>query len=116
MDSIEILFNGVKSQLCCEDEEELMTTLEDVLTNGASVGWPGFTYYVDTVEFYRKYEEEIWDLLDEQYDTSGLYGNIIEFIGSFNGAKDVGNLTQFKNLLAWYALEEVARYKIEDED
>lgn len=110
MEYMDILFKSVKDQLGCEDEEELQNTLIDICQHGADSGFPGFIYYVDTVEFYKNNEEEIWDLLDDQYADSE-HNNIIAFIGSFNGAKNVGNLTQFKNLLAWYALEEVARFK-----
>ncbi len=35
--------------------------------------------------------------------------SIPDLIASFNGAKDVGSPAQLKNLLAWWAAEEVCR-------
>lgn len=111
MDYMDILFKSVKDQLGCEDEEELQNTLIDVCRYGANMGVPGFIYYEDTIKFYEDNEEEIWDLLGDQYAQMGEYDNIIDFITSFQGVKNVENLTHFKNLLTWYALEEVARFK-----
>lgn len=82
--------------------------LEDVASHGADVGWPGFTYTADTVAFYRRHEDAIWELLSDEADAYG-YDNVPAFIASFNGARNVGDEDQFKNLLAWYALESVAR-------
>jgi hypothetical protein len=33
---------------------------------------------------------------------------ILKHISQFNGAKDVGSMTQLKNLLAWWACEQAA--------
>jgi len=72
-------------------------------------------YYHDTVKFYDQFEDEIWDRL---YEDTENYGNksIIETISMFNGSKDVGSLCQFKNLLAWYSVEEVCREIIDEKE
>jgi len=70
-------------------------------------------YYEDTVKFHDKFEDEIWEMLYNEYEEFG-FDNIPQYIASFNGSKNVGSLEQFKNLLAWYAVENVAS-KILDE-
>jgi hypothetical protein len=81
--------------------------MEDLNRGGCQSGLVGsMCYYSDTVKFYDDYEEEIWDLLaDEaaQYGYTPAY-----FISTFNGADNVNNGSQFKNLLAWWAFEETA--------
>jgi len=91
----------------------MKAVISDLLSHGCVSGMVGHLIaYVDTNEFYSKYEEDIWDLLEEGTESFGN-DNIVQFIGSLNGAKDVGSLVQFKNLLAWFAFEETAR-KIAD--
>ena len=92
------------------ENDELIQAAE----HGADAGWGGFTYYKDTTEFYDKNEELIWDLLEEQADSMGSK-NIMEFIGGFARADSITNIHTFKNLLAWYALEEAGRY-LADQD
>lgn len=91
------------------DGQSVKGYIEDILKRGLSSGIVGsLIYYNDTVSWYDRFEDEIWDLLDEQYQEMGSK-SILEFIGSLNGAKDVGSNDQFKNLLAWYAFEETTR-------
>lgn len=89
-------------------------TRRDVVRHGASAGFSGFTYYTDTTKFYNKHETAIWELLEEQYEDYG-HDNPMQMIAAFNGAKQVTDLTTFKNLLAWFALEEVCRQLHPDE-
>lgn len=83
--------------------------LRDVCDGGASAGFPGFTYYKDTCSFYRRWKSEIWALLEETAEEMG-YKTPTELIATFNGNAQVSDETTFENLLAWFALEEVARY------
>jgi len=88
--------------------------LEDVIEHGCVSGCvSSLIYYSDTVKFYDKFEDEIWDMLEEDTNQFGN-DNILQTISQFNGAKNVGGLDQFKNLLAWYSVEETCR-KILDE-
>jgi hypothetical protein len=82
--------------------------LRDVAEHGADAGFPGFTYYTDTVKFYNRHEGAIWELLREDADALG-YDNVPALIASFNSAHQAEDPTTFKNLLTWYALETVAR-------
>jgi hypothetical protein len=92
--------------------------LNDLFVGGCQSGIVSeLIYYADTTAFYDKYEDVIWELLERQAEELG-HSTPLELISSFNGAKDVGNNTQFKNLLAWYAFEETAReisYELEIE-
>ena len=64
-------------------------------------------FYYDTVEFYDNHKDEIWEMLREEAENFG-YKNIFEFLGTWsNYAKDVDDDTTFKNLLAWWAVENV---------
>jgi hypothetical protein len=76
--------------------------------HGADCGWSGFTYTADTARFYDKHADDIWSLLSDQADDLGM--SPLALLASFNRADDVSDAGSFRNLLAWYALEEVGRY------
>lgn len=82
--------------------------LQDVANHGADTGWNGFTSYTDTVKFYNRHEEAIWQLLEADADDLG-YDNVPALIASFRSAGGANTLHGFKNLLTWYALETIAR-------
>ena len=101
--------------------------LEDVANHGADAGFPGFTYYSDTLEFYKKNRTEIVQLTK---DMAAEFGETpINMILNFNCLKNMtteedvalalyGNLASVgkndnlvPNALAWFALEEVARFE-----
>jgi len=82
--------------------------LKEIVEHGCS-GGTSLIYYRETVIFYDKWKDEIWELLFKQMEEIGETTNIMEFIASFNGSKDVGSEMQFKNLLCWYAIEEMAK-------
>lgn len=80
--------------------------MRDMVEHGANVGFHSITYYSDTVSLYDRFVDDIWEML---WSDAEQYGQtILEFIASFNGAKDVGGDEQFKNLLVWYACEKLA--------
>lgn len=85
----------------------------EIITNGCGSGCAGeLIYYTDTVAFHDEYENDIWDKLYKESETQGM--NILEMISCFNGAKDVGSMTQLKNLLTWYAVEDECALQTED--
>jgi hypothetical protein len=84
------------------DEAEI----EQAGEQGADAGWSGFTYTKDTIEFYDKYEEMIWELLEETSADMGM--KPLELVASFR--TEVVDVDSFKNLLSWFALEEAGRY------
>jgi len=118
------LINAVKKQLG-GDKEENKSMIQNVANHGADAGWPGFTYYRDTVSFYDKHKKDIVAIAEEMAEELGE--NVLDMIKSFNclhneyttseiakvlyGRKnDSDEYTQIANAMAWFALEEVARY------
>lgn len=96
----------------CKTFKEWMTEqfsreeLIDMVNHGVSNGFSGLIYYSETTALYHKYKDEIWDML---YDDAESYGEtILGFIAQFSGAKNVGGVDQFENLLVWYAAEKIA--------
>ena len=85
------------------------STIEDVTRHGCQGGTiPELIYYADTNAFYEKYKEEIWQRLWDSYSDCGS-DSILHFIETFNGSKDVASDDQFRNLLAWWAAEDLCR-------
>ena len=83
--------------------------LEEVVNQGCIAGTvPELIYYADSCAFYEQYEGEIWDRLDQTTCELG-YDSILHLISTFNGSRSVGSHDQFRNLLAWWACEEVCR-------
>ena len=91
-----------------EGEKAELFTIKEVAQHGCSGGLiPSLIHYVDTVKFYEEHEQEIWDQLYQESNDMGS-GCILKHISQFNGAKNVGSMTQLKNLLAWWACEQAA--------
>lgn len=74
---------------------------------GADTGWNGLTYYSDTCKLYSKFKDEIWNMLIEQSESFG-HSNPFEFLATFGGAKNVGSVDQFENLMVWFVAEHLA--------
>ena len=90
--------------------------LKEVVEHGCVNGCvSSLIYYEDTAKFHDKFEEEIWEMLYDEHIDFG-FNSIPEYIASFNGSKNVGSLMQFKNLLAWYAVENVANQILNEEE
>jgi len=103
-------------QWVLEEVKDETLYLEDVVKYGCVNGSvSSLIYYSDTVKFYDQFEDEIWDMLHEEHENFGS-NNILETIGQFNGAKNVDSLDQFKNLLAWYAVEETCRKLLDEKE
>lgn len=72
-------------------------------------------YYADSCAFYEKYKEEIWQRLSDSWSDFGGESPL-HFIATFNGADGVGSDDQFRNLLAWWACEDVCREVIAEKE
>ncbi len=122
--------------------KDLKGTLKDIAQYGMSGGFAGFTYYVDTVKFFDNNKKDIVAIITQMSDGIGYsLGNYQEQLDeldsdkdmrevkrllfnsfdiesvacilSFNGFKNVGGLTQMKNLLTWAAVEHFA-YEVDN--
>lgn len=103
----------------------LREVAEDVVNHGAMAGFGGFIYSSETVPFGKKIKKYLD--LDTAGDELG-FSSKFEFLKSFNCLKEY-SLTEIiegyyekdkemasiiHNALAWYALEEAARYITEE--
>ena len=84
------------------------STIREITLHGCISGVVNeLIYYSDTIKFYDYFENEIWDRLDAAATNIGA-SDIISFIGTYLDTKHIGSLTQFKNALAWWAVEDTA--------
>jgi len=93
---------------------------EGQIADTAEHGCSGVTvseliYYADSEAFYEKFKEEIWDRLSNMADDMGE-PSILHLIVTFNGSKEVGSELQLRNLLAWWACEDVCREIIAEKE
>lgn len=87
--------------------EDYDDTMRDLASHGADAGFPGITYYRDTVALYERHHDEIWEMLED--DASGMgYPHALALVATFGGATNVGSQDQLANLLVWYAAERIA--------
>lgn len=112
--SYEKLVEDIKEWIGVDDDPEY-NPLEDVADHGADAGWPGFTYTSECVEFYQRHHEAIWDVLCEEAEWAGQ-DNIPALIAYFQRADMATSKDGFESLLAWFALETVARRELEKEE
>lgn len=106
--AIERLYDAVLEQSEYIKEEESWAW-ESICEHGADGGWSGFTMTQECVDFYEKHEDDIYDLLDEQADSLGC-SSVDEMVSGFVRKDMLNTPDGRKNLLAWFALEEVARW------
>ncbi len=92
------------------DYDSLEDYLSDLLSNGCISGMVGsLIYYSDTIAFTQRHSKDINELLSNQLSMFG-FDSPVELFGEKwdsedNLCLDVTN----RNLLAWFAFEEVAR-------
>lgn len=82
----------------------------DVLHYGCQSGAVSFLiYYSDTVQFYKRYKDEINDLLSNLMAETGLY-DLSDLFGDKWDKDDPLICDDFnQNLLAWFGFEETLR-------
>jgi hypothetical protein len=111
------------------DRIEFLQTCRDVCNGGADGGFSGFVYYTETRAFFSDNERLIMRMAREMADEFGQ--GLSEFIASFNCLReykvadvdawreddaDGDTACQIENALAWFTLEEVARYVMDNEE
>ena len=81
--------------------------MSDMVNHGVNCGYPGLTYYNQTAALYRKYHDDIWEMLNDDAENMGLK-HPLELIATFSWAENVVDNMRFENLMVWYAAEKVA--------
>jgi hypothetical protein len=97
-------------------------SLEDICRHGISGGFAGFTYYADTLAFFKRNKADIMALAESQAEELGT--DMLTMIAGFNCLKNEkltgwqicqalngkgDDVTNVQNAMAWYGAEEVAR-------
>lgn len=81
---------------------------EDIARHGADAGFPHITYTRDCVRIFDRFADEIWEMAVDEAEALGCK-NVAALIAGFNRADMLADFDQFKNLLVWFACEQVAR-------
>lgn len=81
---------------------------EDIANHGADAGFPKITYTSDTCKIFDRFSEQIWDMAVEDAEMMG-YKNVAAMIAEFNRSDMLDSIDSFKNLMVWYACEQLAR-------
>lgn len=79
----------------------------DIQNHGCDGGFPYITYTRDCVRLYNKFEDEIYDALNEDAEEFG-YESVDAFVATFRRKDMLSNPDTRKNLLLWYMVERVA--------
>jgi len=88
--------------------------LSDVVTHGCASGIiSSMIYTYECIDFYDRFESDIWELVVEYMDSSGM--SFGDFIDSFRDM-DVDGIGSFKTMLSWVAVETVAMKLSDDHD
>ena len=79
--------------------------LNDIVQHGCISGCVSeLIYYNDTLKFYTRFEEQIWEHITEFRTSTGL--TMGQFLDSFSSSLE--DPLTFKNNLAWFAVEHTA--------
>ena len=120
------IINAVVNQLGVGKGEDLRQQMDNVIHGGAACGIPGFTSYFDTFNFAKKNRGNIVKLLNESADQLGE--DVVKMVSNFGvfrhsqmdgedkqdlycyiGGGKITESNTITNVMAWFALEEVAR-------
>jgi hypothetical protein len=84
--------------------------LKDILYNGLQSGIVSeLIYFSDTLKWYKKHQDEIGQLLQDQMESFGVYSPAELFGRKWEGFDPFAKNTSNQNLLAWFSFEETAR-------
>ena len=101
------ILSNLKDFVLQEEKDGL--NIVEVVEHGCQSGVvSSLIYYTDTVAFYDKHENEIWDLACDEADNL-FSGNVFSYLAQLNGAADITGRSTFKNLMAWWAVEETCK-------
>ena len=79
-------------------EKNLGDYAKDIANHGADAGWPHISYTSDAVDVYNQFEDEIYEMLNEDAESFG-HDNVEEMISHFSRADMLSWPDGRKNLL-----------------
>ena len=97
-------------------EDDPKTFAEDVTQAGCQSGIVGdLIYYDDTINWYKKYTDDIANLISRETDQMGE--SIIDYLNGWDKLDPLVREVSNQNLLAWWSFETVCQhimYDLED--
>lgn len=92
------------------DYDDKRGIFTDVLYYGCQSGIVGeLIYYYDTIRFYKRYRQEINDLLYDAMNGTGIYAPSELFGNKWDNEDPLAQDCYNQNLLAWFGFEETLR-------
>lgn len=89
----------------CNDEDNPMLFIQDVLYGGCQAGIVGeLIYYSDTVKWFKLYREEIEDQVKQMQEDLGMH---VDELNGWDKDDPFARETYNQNLLAWFSFETV---------
>lgn len=104
MEIVEKLYEAVKAHSEMDDDQ-----LVEAGEHGADAGWPGFIMTAECCEFYDANADAIYELAVDDAESMGCK-NVPDMIRGFSRSDLLGSYDDYRNLMAWYALESVGRW------
>lgn len=89
--------------------------LRDITEHGMDAGFSGLIYTTECCRVFDQYADEIWDLARETADSIGAE-NVADMIADFRRSDLLESWDQFRNLMVWFAAEEIARQLVDEID
>ena len=90
------------------DEEYTLEELGDIATHGCASGVSGFTYTIEILRAYDKYEDEILSALDEYADDLGEGSALRMIMNTIENRKMEPTMDNIKEMAVWTYVEMVA--------
>ena len=79
----------------------------DIANHGADCGFPHITYTSDCVKLFDQFQDEIWEMAVSMAEDMGCR-NVMEMVAGFKRSDMLETPDTFKNLMVWFACEELA--------
>lgn len=74
--------------------------MADMANHGCAGGVGGMIYYTETANLYKRFSEELHEIVAEYHDAVGQWPNYV--------ADEMGDFVRFANAMVWFCAEWVA--------
>lgn len=89
-------------------KRNLKDSARDIANHGADAGYPHISYTSDCVKLYNRFEEEIYEALNQDAEEFGM-DSVDALVATFRRKDMLSTPDRRKNLLLWYMVEREAR-------